>query len=397
MKINFFFICIIILLISCFKRIDIDKEFIKNISDIEPNDTISKVSYVTVQSQIVGFFNNKNNSGDKDYYKIFFPQKYISYKMVASSVPAIDTKITFYTIEGKKLLEIDENGRGESEKLWEYYAAFDYLVLCIESKDNFNENIPYVINFMPKGDGGVEEIEPNNDEESALTIFLSDTKRGFISPKNDVDYYKLLFKDDRNYDFFIKIETLSNIDINFTIYNKSINKQKYINSYSWGGTEIFPYLSSKNKEFYIRVTGSINENDKKAPLYYITIEEHKREGKDIFFEQEFNDSFDLATDLITDSYLLGTYFPEDDIDFFRFDVLNSSNSITISLSDVRGIDPYIELFDKKFNLIKKIDDRGIDRGEEFFIKNLEKGRYYISIKGKTSSLTYYKIFFNIRY
>ena len=64
---------------------------------------------------------------------------------------------------------------------------------------------------------------------------------------------------------------------------------------------------------------------------------------------------------------------------------------------MRGIDPYISIFDKKFNLIKKIDDRGIDRGEEIYLKDIDKDRYYISIKGNGSSLTYYKMFFNIRY
>lgn len=393
-----FILIILLIFTGCLKNIDFNSRFFKNISDIENNDLFTKPNEVSVQSSIVGFFNKKEDSGDKDYYKIFFPQKYISYKMVASSVPAIDMKIVFYTVDGKKILEIDQNGRGEGEKLWEYYPTSDYVVLSIESKYGFNERIPYIINFIPKEESKIEEIEPNNDEENAIIISFPDVKKGLISPKNDIDYYHLIFKDNKNYNFLIKIETLSNLDINFTLYNKNLNKQKYINSYSWGGTEIFPYLSSKNGDFYIRVSGSLNENDKKAPLYYITIEEHKNEENNIlFFEQEFNDDFETATDLITDSYIIGAYYPEDDIDFFRFDVLNSKNSVTISLSDVRGIDPYISIFDKKFNLIKKIDDRGIDRGEEIYLKDIDKDRYYISIKGNGSSLTYYKMFFNIRY
>ncbi len=387
----------ILIFLSCIKNINYNKELFLEISDNEDNDTFSKAKEVSIQASIVGFFNNKGEKGDKDYYKIFFPQTYIPYKIILSSVPAIDSKMVFYTIQGKKILELDQEGRGESEKLWEYYPTMEYLILSVESKYGFNEKIPYVINFIPKEEARVEEIEPNNDEKSAITIYLSDVKKGLIAPKNDVDYYKLVFKDNRNYDFFIRVETLSNLDINFTIFNPRTNMQKYINNYSWAGAEIFPYLSSKNGEFYIRISGSINENDKKMPLYYLTIEEHKKESENIFFEQEFNDTFETATDLINDSYTYGTYFPEDDIDFFKIDVIKDTNSVTISISDVRDMNPVIELFDNKFNVIKRVDDKKNDRGEEIFIKNLARGRYYVAIKSPKASLTYYKMFFNIRY
>lgn len=397
-KIKIFYILFIFIFFSCFKNMDYSKEFFNKISDLEENDTFFKANEVNIKFPIVGFFNKKDKKGDKDYYKLFFSQKDLFYKIILSSVPAIDSKITFYTPNGGKILEVDEHGRGESEKLWEYYPNSTYLILCVESKYGFNEKIPYILNFIIiKGKEGIEEIEPNNDENTAIVIFISDVKKGLISPNNDIDYYKLIFNDSRNYDFFIKLETFSNLDINFTLFNKKSNIQKYINNYSWGGTEIYPYLSSKNGDIYIRVSGSINENDKKMPLYYLTVEEHKKEGENIFFEQEFNDDFKDAVDLITDSYIYGTYSPENDIDTFKFDIIKDINSVTISISDVRDMDPCIELFDSKFNLIKKVDDKKSDRGEELFMNNLLKGRYYIAIKSPKASLTYYKMFFNIRY
>ena len=61
------------------------------------HDTFSSAVNVSSQSQIIGFFNNKGNTGERDYYKVNFMNKGIGYKVILTAVPGIDSKVSFYS------------------------------------------------------------------------------------------------------------------------------------------------------------------------------------------------------------------------------------------------------------------------------------------------------------
>ena len=370
-----------------------------NLSDKENNDIMKKPNNVITQNPIIGFFHNKKNVGDKDYYKVYFSLKETSYKIIQTAVPGIDSKISFYSPSQNRLFYIDSSGKGEAEKLCEYYPTTDYIIMLVEAKIGYNEKVPYVIDFIPKKSTGIDEIEPNNDKENAIIVRLDELKKGLISPKGDIDYYKIIFNDDKIYDFSIKLETLSNLDINFTLYNEKIKKVKNINSFSWGGEEFYPFLCSNKGEYYIKISGNIKPYDRKDPIYYLNIKENinDQHDKNTYYEREYNDTHDMATELINSSIVVGAFFPQNDADWFKFDLFKKPISVDISLSRIRGINPIIELYDKKLKKIKIVDDNKLDSGENASFKNLLKGRYYVRLFSKKKSLLAYTFFFNIRY
>lgn len=383
------------------KKADIKPFDYNYLADKENNDTISKANEVTTQNPIVGFYNDKKNIGDKDYYKVYFSIKSTSYMIVLTGVPGIDSKLSFYLPDGNQLFTIDRGGKGESEKLYEYYPNTDYIIIAVEAKTGYNEKVPYAVNFIPKMDQGINEIEPNNDKASAAIIKLGEEKKGLISPKDDVDYYKIVFDDDNTHYFSIKIETLSNIDISFTLMNQTANIDKFINSFGWGDKEFYPFLSNKKGEYYIKVSGSIKSNDTKDPLYNLSVVElpNNDDGKELYYESEFNDNKDLATDIINGTEVIGALFPENDEDWFKFDLFKKPISVDISLSKLKGVDPVIEVYDSNMKLLKVIDQEGEDSGEKALLNDLGSGRYYLKLfsKNKKKSLQEYILFLNARY
>jgi len=353
---------------------------------------------VNIKKPIVGFFESLDNKLDVDFYKIENQKSDNSYEIIISPVPEVDIKATFYDNKRRILFTLDENGEGEGEKLWEFTFFGEFIYIKLESKRGENKKIPYIINFVKKEINSYE-IEPNNSEKEAITIKLNDTKEAFISPQSDVDYYKLVFDNNQTNDFFIEIETLSNLDINFIIIEKKYGMIKTINSEGFGGTEISPYLASDKGDYFIKVSGKINPSDKKPPIYYISVKDVKsvNEEKEYLYEREINDYEPLATELINNIEMLGNLYPENDVDWFYFELYKKAISVDLTISDVKGVNFSIDIYDKDKNLIKSTNNNPQDKGEQISLKDVDTGRYFVKIYGVGNSRLFYKLYYYARY
>ena len=85
MRIKLFIIFLVIYyaLIGCVKKIDIKPFDSDDIVDFEEdeNDLFKNPKDVSTQRPLIGFFNDKGDSGDKDYYKVFFSMKNTPYEI----------------------------------------------------------------------------------------------------------------------------------------------------------------------------------------------------------------------------------------------------------------------------------------------------------------------------
>ncbi|MBN2544424.1 MAG: hypothetical protein JXB50_01420 [Spirochaetes bacterium] len=394
-------IIFLILILNCFnsfkqqfKPYDIDK-----INDAEDNDNRRDANIVNASEPIIGFFNDKGKARDIDYYMVYFNNLYVSYKIIQTAVPGIDSKLTFFSADGRILYIIDNKLRGEAEKLWEYYPDNEYLLFKIESKLGYNEKVPYFIDFMPNVIEDNKEIEPNNKKENAVFIKVDQIFKGLISPREDIDFYKIVFDDSKYRDFSLEINTLAGIDINFTIINNIDNQMKYINNSSWGGREVFPFLSNEKGEYYIKVQANIKDYELKNPSYQFEIKSlpSREQDRELYYEREFNDTYETATELIDATEIQGLFFPDKDTDCYKFDLYKNAISVNIDLSSIRGLDPKIELYDNDFKLLKSENRNKKDEGEQVLINNMSRGRYYLKLESRESSLLVYKLFLKVRY
>ena len=401
-KLLVIFLLLFYIIIGCSQKVDIKPFDSNDIVDFEEedNDLFKNPKDVSTQKPIIGFFNKKDDTGDKDYYKVFFSIKNTPYEILQTAVPGIDSKITFYSASKKLLFDIDRGGKGEPEKLWEYYPISNYVIISIKSKIGFNEKVPYVINFIPKINDDINEVEPNDSESNAINIKPGEEKKALISPESDVDYYKVIFDDDSFYDYSIKIESQSSLDINFSLINIDNNITKYINDFGWGDTESFPFLSNKKGDFFIKIKGNMKSGNLQNPDYTLKIEkniEEKIKEEEINYEREFNDNSDIATEILDGITIIGIFYPENDEDWFKFDIIRRAVRLNISLSRIQGLNPNIELYDKNLNVVQIADNNSVGKSEDIIINNIKRGKYYIKISSDKKSLLIYKLFLHIRY
>ncbi len=377
-----------------------------NISDQPDNNTIKNSTNFKITNTLVGFFNNTGSNesgatgggiGDRDYYRLEFPDIRSSYRVICTSVPGIDYKLTVLTGEGRALYSVDAGRKGEAERIWDLYPSEKWdTILLVESKYGFNERVPYIINFINNGIDNRNEREPNNSIDEAEFIGIPGIRRGFIAPANDIDYY-IIRAGDQIKDFSVRVETLSYLDISFTIIDTSNNMSKTINQFGWGGNEYFGYLATGKGDHILQVTGNTRPGETKDPIYYIYIEEHQPLDNK-YFEREFNDTIEKAASIINNSEMAGALYPENDIDYFFFDSLYNNANVSISLSSIKGLDTVMELYNHDGIPLDSSDNNPVDGSEELGTKVKDKGRYYIKLYAKKgSSVLAYNLYFNIRY
>ena len=134
-------------------------------------------------------------------------------------------------------------------------------------------------------------------------------------------------------------------------------------------------------------------HDQKDPIYRLSIEKNIDENNS-YFEREYNDNHNQATELINESEIIGAFYPKNDEDWFKFDLITKPISVNIYLSRIRGLDPIIEVYDSNLNLFKIISKNKF--AKKVLLNDLSKGRYFVRIFSKEKSLLSYKLFFKVR-
>jgi hypothetical protein len=393
-----------VLLFSCSNsKKDIRPFDSSGLFDNKPHDTFSSAANVSNQSQIIGFFNNKGNAGERDYYKVNFSNNGIGYKVVLTAVPGIDSRVTFYSRNKERILSVDNGGMGEAEKIWEYYPKDDFIFVIVEAKAGFNEKVPYVLEFIPLQGEDNYGMETNNDKDHAAEIRINDEKKGLISPDQQANYYKIVFNDSQVHDFSIELETMSNHDFAFTIINDQDEKNervKFINNFGWGEKESYPFLASNKGKYFIKVTANLKPNDNTIPAFTIKLKDASSyfngNSSNLLYEREFNDDKDHATDLNSGKTIVGTLFPANDEDWFKFDMNGFYKTADLSLSRIRNINTKIEVYNSGMSLVNSSSGKQ-DETNELLLTNLPRGTYYVKITGDDKSLEVYNLLFTTKY
>ncbi|MCG8570891.1 MAG: hypothetical protein MJB14_12195 [Spirochaetes bacterium] len=386
------FLLSIIILINCSKSKDLDILPFTEFSESEENDTIDAAIEVDPDQEIVGLFNAKPTAGDRDFYLLKFSNRGTAYQMVQTAVPMIDSKISFYDQQKRFLFRIDGSGIGQAEKFWNFQPKSDQIYMLVEAKKGSNSQVPYIINFISKEADNRQEVEPNNTIKDAVPIKLGEIKKGYITPKGDIDYYQILIDEEQIYDFSVEVETLSNLDINLGMRGGGGGGGGGINSASWGGSEKFLFLSNQKGEYYLRISGNISTNNQKDPLYYLSINEELSENeKPIYFEREFNDKKESATEILPGEEIKGVILTNDQ-DWFKVDLLKKSKSLDVSLSKHSGEIPLIEIYKTDGTLVTQNN-----HSTSITARNLAEGRYYIKLSSSLKKQIFYQLFINVRY
>ncbi|MBN2040082.1 MAG: PPC domain-containing protein [Spirochaetes bacterium] len=171
-------------------------------SEIEPNNKFENANIIK-ENEITGRI---YPDGDRDYYIITDPASDLSVPESGSSAvnyerlqyrievqsEGTDILLKIFDKNKRQLFEVDNINGGGIEILPN--AVLDYnSYIEISSRRMEIPGSEYRLNFSPFRLTDDYEVEPNNIKENANKIIMKKTM-GFVSGKNDIDYFILEFK-----------------------------------------------------------------------------------------------------------------------------------------------------------------------------------------------------------
>lgn len=265
---------------------------------------------------------------DVDYYRLYIKQKGNIY--IKLSHPKIDDSGTFWNVsflsqDEKPIVEI--NSTGKNVETTSSKARVSAGVYYIKVSNYYYSKEKYTISTLFEEEDDSYESEPNDDlNNQAMLIDLDKKYTGNLTTEDDIDYYKFTLSEKRKVWIDFSHQKTSTRD---TLWTLSLLGDSEGSILSLNSTGENANLTSDG----VRLP---------AGNYYLKIKDYywsdmdysfcinsKKEGAD--FETEDNDDYGTATKISINSSITGNIQSEGDVDFYRFELKNSS-SIKVSFS-----------------------------------------------------------------
>jgi len=196
--------------------------------EYEPNDKYPYANHVSFGNDIAGYF---NPSEDIDWFRFNiydpFPQV-VSIKV--SPAAGIDPVIELCTVSGEPIITVDDRGIDEGEIIRNIGVREGVYHIKLRNKDpmvdNADNNYLMVVEKNPWDDD--EEFEKNNTPETANSLVVGGLKNGFITPREDRDFYSFVLEEAS--DIVFELTPCILMDPSIRVYDQDEALIKYINT-----------------------------------------------------------------------------------------------------------------------------------------------------------------------
>ncbi len=196
-------------------------------SELESNSSFDKANII-MNNIIKGKISNPE---DHDFFQ-FVPQfKNRYYKAVCSAAEGLDLIMTIYDSNRNKLFEINNGGTGQAEKI-PYFLLKNPIYISVSALSLTSAEPEYTLALEQFDSNEIIETEPNNSKNNANTFHNKIT--GFITYKNDSDYYLVRFDDRQKVKITVKgikngkIRISTTDPLGFIIKSKEIESDEEI-------------------------------------------------------------------------------------------------------------------------------------------------------------------------
>ena len=236
------------------------------------------------------------------------------------------------------------------------------------------------------------EIEPNDDFKTANIIEADRLYQGSIGSSKDVDYYMIDIAEAGS--FSIYVSGIKGVNQSILIYSADNNNPvilKTIDDRRKSSEEMIKNIYLHRGRYYIAVNHGARDEAKGGndSVYTIKVTPFTIDDRS---EIEPNDTIQSATRVGIGEEILGYYSPmmkisdgvfSEEEDWYSFDISSDSESpksITITVSAVKGISPFISLYTPDGNLVSTI--KGQNENESVEMRGLgitQSGVYSLSI------------------
>ena len=359
-------------------------DIIARLQEIEPNNDKNQAMLVSDIRVFEGLINEKL---DQDWYKISVGVD-TSYMLRTdlTGISDINLKLELFDATAELLLDINNNKEGEGEILTNYVLeAGDYYLrvreLWLKSQEKkFNDSLTYVLTITLNEVTPDKEHESNNKAILATLLPPSVEMKGYISPYNDIDWYKLVLPEQGNSYIEFSLSGVEDVDLSLKIYDPIEALIKEVNQGGKGEGEKLTNLGvDPSREFYYVVVegGQWQTNEQKQYALTATFMNVTHR-----IESEPNDRLVKATDLIAADSICGFIDTGNDVDWYR--IIKDDNRIQVArieLSGIPKVDLKMTITNELEDVILSVDERGEMEGEVFTNIGLhQRQAYYLKVE-----------------
>lgn len=328
----------------------------------------------------------------------------VALKIELSSIEGVRPELAVLSAAEAPLFSLRASKEGEALTLRNIgVRATDQVVYVVvksgwvgsgkEAKRTYNATTPYTLSVSLEEAGSNAELEPNDELFKATPLQGSGFKEGFLSPKNDVDYYVLRTTEP----MLAKVEVsgverldlvLSAVDaptgdgqqetVTLKANDGELKEPERLNNVSCNGTCYFKVEGASRK-----VDGKwVRDYENPDQPYRITITAVPDNGSE---EREPNNTVDRAMEIATGKSVRGTVYPPKDVDYYRLDLTDRPvrTPIQATLLGILKVDVGLYLHrvgeDGKLSLVQTSDRAKGDQPERIRY-SLEPGVYIFEVR-----------------
>ncbi len=236
-------------------------------TESEPNDVYPKSSRIEFFRDVGGYF---NPVGDVDWFRFNIYDtntQIVSIKFEPTAY--VNPKIELYNSSKEKIISVNDRGTDEGEIIKN--IGLDAGVYYIKITDrNQRKGIPqyeYTINIKKKNWEKEDELELNNSFTDANSFEIGELKKGYITPKGDVDFYYFQLSGGEKLRFELSPCIL--VDLKMDVYDSNGNIIKTFNSDGIEEGESGELILESGL-YYVRIS-SVNNGENSRDNYILRI------------------------------------------------------------------------------------------------------------------------------
>ena len=348
-------------------------------------DELNKTATVlTLNKAVKGVLEEK---GEEDYYKFTIKNNgYFQLKFAVDSSTDPGNIGNGWSIEIYKSSDTKDPIKSASA----ITAAYEFPKLAMEAGDYFVKvygatstgavGCPYTVNVAFQ-ESDVWEKEGNNQKAEANVIKANTKYYGNLYQKDDMDWYKVVVKDDGYIQFSFGVDVnLSSEPIgsgwNIVIYN---SKNEAIRTYEGIKNDfIGQKLPFSKGTYYIKVYANASMSAPVDCTYELKLASVKGN-----WESEYNDLRTDADTIKVNTTYSGVLYESEDVDYYKVTITQNGYfrvkftlDETVNLEDIQN-GWNVTIYDKNRNAI--ISYTGLQESKTSGILPYEKGTYYIKV------------------
>jgi hypothetical protein len=244
-----------------------------------------------------------------------------------------------------------------------------------DARRTANPDLSYTLTVAPEDSGGNAELEPNDEPSRATELPANSYRDGFLSPKGDVDYFRLVT--DGPSIAKLQVSGVDKVDLQLSVVRPVEGKpEEVLLKANEGATKEPEQLNNVACPgvCYVRVEAAprkvdgkwVRDDENGDQPYRLTATVVPDDGSE---EREPNNSASSANPLEAGRPVRGTVYPRKDVDYFQLDLRERhvKTAIKATLLGVLKVDVGLYLHrvgdDGKLTLVQTSDSAKGDRPE----------------------------------